>query len=74
MSPEVPLPQSPMKQTVIYRFVCRCGTVNSGTLSVIATCMSSAVAQAMRTPFACTQCGEAAPGKSVALEAQLLSF
>jgi hypothetical protein len=63
-----------MKQTVIYRFVCTCGTINSGTVSVIATCMSSAVAQAMMTPFRCTQCGETVPGKNVVLQVQLLSF
>lgn len=72
-SPTPPL-QSPMKQTVIYRFVCRCGAVNSGTLSVIATCMSSAVAQAMMTPFVCTECGTTAARKEVALQVQLLSF
>ncbi len=63
-----------MKQTVIYRFVCQCGAINSGTVSVIATCMSSAVAQAMVTSFTCTQCGEVVPGKNVALQVQLLSF
>ena len=63
-----------MKQTVIYRFVCGCGAVNSGTVTVVATCMSSAVAQAMMTPFRCTQCGETAPGHNVALQVQLLSF
>ncbi len=63
-----------MRQTVIYRFVCGCGEVNSGTLSIIATCMSSAVAQAMNTAFACTKCGSAAKQKDVALQVQLLSF
>ena len=69
--PDLP---SPMKQTVIYRFVCACGQVNSGTLSVVATCMSSAKAQALVTPLTCTRCGESVTRKNLALDVQLLSF
>ncbi len=74
MASQAPTLHSPMRQTVIYRFVCGCGAVNSGTLSIIATCMSSAVAQARMNSFTCTACGEAAPRKNVALQVQLLSF
>ena len=69
--PDLP---SPMKQTVIYRFVCPCGQVNSGTLSVVATCMSSAKAQALITPLTCTKCGQTAPRTHLALDVQLLAF
>ena len=57
-----------------YWYVCSCGAVNRGSISLHAVTERAAIEKASATSFTCSACRSTSPRESIKIEIRLLSF